>query len=99
MPRPQNFSNQFFSTKLVNLGSCCRCSRNSYNNKHWETLSINSITLSKTSSYHVFEAQVGELFSGAIGSNDFRLYTLPFKSEELDEKLRLTGSQIFRRKA
>ena len=50
--------------------------------------------MSKSLSYHVFEAQVGELFSDEIGSNDFRLYTLPVGSEELDEKLRLTAENF-----
>ncbi len=62
--------------------------------RHWESLSVHSLTLSKSLSYHIFQAQVGELFSDEIGSNDFRLYTLPFGSEELDEKLRLTAENF-----
>ena len=62
--------------------------------RHWETLSVHTVTLSKSLSYHIFEAQVGELFSDEIGSNDFRLYTLPFESDELDEKLRLTAENF-----
>ena len=62
--------------------------------RHWETLSVHSVTLSKSLSYHIFEAQVGELLSDEIGSNDFRLYTLPFESDELDEKLRLTAENF-----
>ena len=50
--------------------------------------------MSKSLSYHIFEAQVGELFSDEIGSNDFRLYTLPSESDELDEKLRLTAENF-----
>lgn len=50
--------------------------------------------LSKLSSFHLFEAQVGELFSDEIGSNDFMLYTIPFDSDELDEKLRLTSENF-----
>ena len=37
---------------------------------------------------------MGEFFSDEIGSNDFRLYTLPVESEELDEKLRLTAENF-----
>ncbi len=61
---------------------------------HWEHLSRSSIVLSKLSSYPLFEAQVGELFSDEIGSKDFRLYTLPFESDELDEKLRLSSENF-----
>jgi hypothetical protein len=50
--------------------------------------------LSKSLSYQIFEAQVAELFSDEIGSNDFRLYTLPFESDELNEKLRLTAENF-----
>ena len=61
---------------------------------HWEHLSRSSIVLSKLSSYPLFEAQVGELFSDEIGSKDFRLYNLPFESDELDEKLRLSSENF-----
>eukprot|EP01036_Dinobryon_divergens_P026734 gene26734-35414_t len=62
--------------------------------RHWENLNSHSIVLSKLTSYHIFEAQVGELFSDEIGSSDFRLYTLPVDSEDLDEKLRLTAENF-----
>ena len=62
--------------------------------RRWENFSRHSIVLSQLTSYHLFEVQVGELFCDEIGSNDFRLYTLPVESEELDEKLRLTAENF-----
>jgi hypothetical protein len=62
---------------------------------HWENFSRHFIELSQLTSYYKFVSQAEELFPDGIGERgNSRLYTLPYGSEELNEKSRLTAENF-----